>query len=91
MAMLKVFGWLFAGLGAAALAADIATVGAPRALGAWWADLHRDSLQLAQPAIERHLSPWLWDAIVLPLLLAPAAWVGLGLGASLLALGYLRR
>src|SRR5262245_47558760 len=28
--------------------------------GKLWFDLHRDSLLLAQPAIERHVARWLW-------------------------------
>ena len=31
------------------------------ALGEWWATIHRDSLLLLQPAVERHISPVLWD------------------------------
>ena len=35
------------------------------ALGEWWFWLHRDSLQVLQPAVERHVESWLpftiWD------------------------------
>lgn len=43
------------------------------ALGEWWAWIHRDSLLLLQPAIERHISPALWDPGVQTLLEWPAA------------------
>ncbi len=29
-------------------------------LGQRWFDLHKDSLLLVQPAIERHIAVWLW-------------------------------
>jgi hypothetical protein len=74
--------------GLAALAADaVETAGSGfrlRTLGEWWFRLDRDSLQLAQPAIERHVAVWLWDPVALTLLLAPAAAVGLGAGIALL-------
>jgi len=31
------------------------------ALGERWAGVHRDSLLLLQPAVERHISPAIWD------------------------------
>ncbi|MGF1500460.1 MAG: hypothetical protein ACFBSD_01470 [Paracoccaceae bacterium] len=43
------------------------------ALGEWWYTLHPDSLQLLQPAIERHITPYLWDPVILSLLEAPLA------------------
>ncbi|MEM6680022.1 MAG: hypothetical protein AAF675_19335 [Pseudomonadota bacterium] len=44
---------------------------APVALGQWWFEIHPNSLQLLQPAIERHVSPALWDPHVLGLLEGP--------------------
>jgi hypothetical protein len=44
-----------------------------QALGEWWAWIHRDSLLLLQPAIERHISPALWDPGVQTILEWPAA------------------
>lgn len=46
-----------------------------RPLGALWTDIHTASLQVLQPAIERHVSPSLWESIVQPLLTTPAALV----------------
>lgn len=50
-----------------------------RHLGEWWFRLDRDSLQIAQPALERHVHPWLWDPVMLALLTTPALYVGAGL------------
>lgn len=57
------------------VASSLASEGAPRlaALGEWWAWIHRDSLLLLQPAIERHVSPALWDPGVQTLLEWPVA------------------
>jgi hypothetical protein len=56
---------------------EVMRPGAPlfTAVGALWASLHRDSLLLLQPAVERHLSPALWDHAIQPLLESPAAIV----------------
>ena len=50
------------------------------ALGERWASIHRDSLLLLQPAIERHISPALWDPGVQTLLEWPAAVEFTGMG-----------
>jgi hypothetical protein len=60
-------------------------------VGDWWSYLDRNSLLLLQPAIERHVEPfvgqWLWDPVVLTILTSPA-WLVLGiLGLVLLLLG----
>ncbi|MEO1331791.1 MAG: hypothetical protein AAFW46_19350, partial [Pseudomonadota bacterium] len=44
----------------------------PTALGALWFAVHPSSLQLLQPAVERHLDPVLWDPYILAALEAPA-------------------
>lgn len=41
-------------------------------LGRVWAALDTTSLQLLQAGVERHLSVWLWDAVIAPLLQWPA-------------------
>ena len=48
--------------------------------------LFKDKASALQAAVE-HVAPWLWQAIVLPLTLAPAAALGLMLGTVLLWLG----
>jgi len=56
-------------------------------LGQIWNNVHSSSLQLLQPAIERHISPFLWDPIVLNILTAPA-WLVFGvIGAVLMLIG----
>lgn len=42
-------------------------------IGQVWAEIHFGSLQVIQPAIERYLSPDIWEYGVLPVLLWPAA------------------
>lgn len=74
----RVLGWLFIAVALAVLAADVLAwqqSGGWRlaALGEVWAGLHRDSLLLAEPAIDRHVWPGLWQSAIVPLLLAPAA------------------
>ena len=55
--------------------------------GTLWFDLHRASLLLAQPAIERHVAVWLWNPVILTILQWPAAAV-LGVpGVVLLMIG----
>ena len=95
------------GLGAAVLAAAVIVllydgwqlIGGKAAeftkVGYVWYALHPTSLQLLQPAIERHIEPyigqWLWDPVMLTLLTTPI-WLVLGIvGALLLLIGWRRR
>lgn len=48
--------------------------------------LFKDKASAVQSAVEG-VAPWLWQALVLPLTLAPASLIGLGLGTLLLWLG----
>jgi hypothetical protein len=48
--------------------------------------LFKDRTSALQGTVEG-AAPWLWKLLVLPLTLAPAALLGLGLGAILLWLG----
>lgn len=51
-----------------------------------WNAVHSGSLQMLQPAIERHVA-WLWDPVVVTVLTAPT-WLVFGiLGALLILLG----
>jgi hypothetical protein len=56
-------------------------------LGEVWNAIHSTSLQLLQPAIERHVAQWLWDPVILSVLTAPAFLVFAILGAILMLLG----
>lgn len=62
---------------------DMIFAGRLRAVGEWWFMLHSASLQTAQPAIERHIAPWLWDPLILSVLEMRAGVLLLGLGAAL--------
>jgi len=43
------------------------------ALGQEWRDFHIPSLNGFQVAIQRHLNvPWIWDFVIVPVLLAPS-------------------
>ena len=60
-------------------------------LGKDWYDFHPGSLLLAQPAIERHVAPWLWNPVIQTVLEQPT-WLVLGvLGAILVLLGRKKR
>ena len=52
-------------------------------VGDVWNQVHSTSLQLLQPAIERHVAVWLWDPVVLSVLTAPT-WLVLAIVGSLL-------
>ncbi len=77
--MFRVLSTLFFALGLIVLAVDLYSSvnldGTPglAALGDWWAWIDRDSLLLLQPAIERHISPALWDPGIQTLLEWPLA------------------
>jgi hypothetical protein len=60
-------------------------------LGQIWTNVHSKSLQLLQPAIERHVAEWLWDPVVLNVLTAPAWLVFAILGAVLMVIGRKKR
>jgi ABC-type Fe3+ transport system permease subunit len=56
-------------------------------LGQHWNNFHSTSLQLLQPAIERHVAEWLWDPVVLTILTTPACLVLGVIGAILMLIG----
>lgn len=91
----RVLGWIAAGLAAALLIRDLFVLAqsghwVPIDVGALWWTLHPSSLQLAEPAIARHVHPFLWDPVMLNILLSPA-WLPLGVLAVLLLLAGRRR
>ena len=94
--MLRALAYLFLGVAAAVLATDVVSGVASgelrlSALGEWWAWIHRDSLLLLQPAVERHISPALWDPGIQTLLEWPAALEFAVLGGLFWALSFWRR
>ena len=60
-------------------------------LGDVWNAVNSSSLQLLQPAIERHVAEWLWDPVILSVLTAPTWLVFAVLGAILMLLGRKRK
>ena len=93
--MLKWIGGMFVLAGLVVLASDILAglEGGFRltALGEWWFWLHQDSLQVLQPAVERHVSRDLWDWVVQPLLEWSLAIELIVLGLFMLVLRWLWR
>ena len=87
--------WLFIALGLGVFGYDLWVFldsGAVRltALGQLWYWLHPASLNLVQAVVERYIHPFLWDPIIINVLLAPAALVFLIIGI-LFALIFRRR
>lgn len=62
----------------------------PLALGLLWYRIDPGSLNLLQAAIERHVSPTIWDPVLVTILQAPT-WLVLGLIAALLLYLFRRR
>ena len=52
-----------------------------------WSNIHQNSLLLLQPAVERYVSPWLWNPVIMTVLEQPV-WLVFGIiGAALILLG----
>jgi hypothetical protein len=58
---------------------------APIALGQLWYELSRSSLNLVQAVVQRYIHPFLWDPIIVSVLLSWAFAVLMILGVLLLA------
>jgi hypothetical protein len=54
-------------------------------LGKTWYEISPNSLLLLQPAVERHISEWLWNPVLQTVLEQPT-WLVLGLVGSVLIL-----
>ena len=74
----RMIGWVLLLAGLLVLGRDLLV------LGELWYAIHPASLQLLQPAIQRHIHPALWDWIVQPLLLGWAWAILVALGFALL-------
>ena len=57
------------------------------AFGALWAKIDLASLNLVQAVIQRYISPWLWDGVILNIILLPA-WVVLSVPGIVLVLAF---
>ena len=85
----RVIGWLVLLAGLSVLTRDLMVwidrkVWAPLALGELWYELSRSSLNLVQAVIQRYLSPFLWNTVIVRILLCWAFAVLIALGAGLL-------
>ena len=91
----RVIGWIALLSGAAVLVRDLLVWidtkhWAPIALGQLWYDLGRSSLNLVQAVTQRYIHPFLWDPIIVSVLLCWAFVVLMILGLLLL-LAFRRR
>jgi hypothetical protein len=87
----RVIGWILLLAGAAVLVRDLLVWidtkhWAPLALGQLWYDLNRSSLNVVQAVVQRYIHPFLWDPIIVSILLSWAFAVLLFLGALLLVI-----
>jgi ABC-type Fe3+ transport system permease subunit len=87
----RLIGWLLLLIGLALLAVDVKSAiitgsFAPQVLGQVWFAYSPDTLLLAQPAIQRHIHPFLWDPVIQSVLLCWAFAVFLVAGLLLLLL-----
>ena len=85
----RVIGWIMLLGGAAVLVRDFLVWidtkhWAPLALGQLWYDLNRSSLNLVQAVVQRYIHPFLWDPIIVSILLCWAFAVLMVLGMLLL-------
>jgi hypothetical protein len=85
----RVIGWNVLLAGAAVLVRDALVWidtkhWAPITLGQLWYELNRSSLNLVQAVVQRHIHPFLWDPIIVNILLSWAFAVLIILGALLL-------
>ena len=92
----RVIGWIILLFGSAVLVRDVLVWidtkhWAPIALGQLWYQLNRSSLNLIQAVIQRYIHPFLWDPIIVSVLLSWAFAVLIILGALLLVLFRRRR
>lgn len=95
MILLRIIGYLLLFLAIAALGAEILTsVQAGEwvslAVGDVWADIDRESIGLVQVGLERYVHPFLFDPILLTILLWPA-WLVAGIPALVILLLARRR
>jgi hypothetical protein len=87
----RLIGWIFFLAGLSVLMRDVLVwidtkYWAPLSLGQLWFDLSRSSLNLAQAVVQRYIHPFLWDPIIVTILLCWAFAVLIVLGGLILAL-----
>lgn len=87
----RLIGWIIFLAGLAVLVRDIFVSiengrWAPIALGQLWFDIDRSSLNLVQAVVQRYTHPFLWDPVIVTVLLCWAFAVLMVLGLLILAL-----
>ena len=87
----RLIGWIIFLAGASVLVRDVfvwidTKHWAPIALGQLWFDLTRSSLNLVQAVVQRYIHPFLWDPIIVTILLCWAFAVLMVLGLLMLAI-----
>ena len=85
----RVIGWIALLAGGAVFVRDLLVWvdtkhWAPIALGQLWYQLNRSSLNLVQAVVQRYIHPFLWDPIIVSILLSWAFAVLMFLGVLLL-------
>ncbi len=87
--------WLLAGALVALVVDGARTIAASQmvmtSLGALWRQASPESLEAAREAVGSTSAPWLWDSVIVWVLLAPTFAMLAALGAFLLFLGQKRR
>ena len=92
----RLIGWIILLAGLAVLVRDLLVWidtkrWAPIALGQLWYDLSRSSLNLVQAVVQRYIHPFLWDPIIVDILLCWAFAVLMVLGLLILIVPGRRR
>jgi hypothetical protein len=87
----RVIGWLVLLAGVSVLGRDVTVwietkTWAPVAFGQLWYEFNRSSLNLVQAVIQRYFSPFLWNPIIVSILLCWAFAVLIGVGVFILLL-----
>ena len=85
----RLIGWIIFLAGVSVLVRDVLVWidtkrWAPMALGQLWYDLNHSSLNLVQAVVQRYIHPFLWDPIIVTILLSWAFAVLMILGVLLL-------
>jgi hypothetical protein len=92
----RLIGWIVFLAGGAVLVRDVLVwidtgQWTPIALGQLWYELNRSSLNLIQAVIQRYIHPFLWDPIIVSILLCWAFAVLMVLGLLILVIFGRRR
>jgi hypothetical protein len=87
----RLIGWIIFLAGVSVLVRDVLVwidtkQWAPISLGQLWFDLSRSSLNLVQAVVQRYIHPFLWDPIIVTILLCWAFAVLMVFGLLILAL-----